>query len=82
VIQSLFMRVRGVATPLAEQEAYCRRLGEIVTAGGKIQLVQVHTVARQPAESWVGPLADAEVDALADVIRQRTGLTVATFYGV
>jgi wyosine [tRNA(Phe)-imidazoG37] synthetase (radical SAM superfamily) len=81
VIQSLFMRVRGVATPPAEQEAYCARLGEIVAAGGKIQLVQVHTIARQPAESWVGPLSHEEVDALADVVRQRTGLPVAAFYG-
>jgi wyosine [tRNA(Phe)-imidazoG37] synthetase (radical SAM superfamily) len=81
VIQSLFMRVRDVPTPRAEQEAYCERLREIVAAGGKIQLVQVHTVARQPAESWVGPLSDAEVDALAEIVRQRTGLPVAVFYG-
>ena len=81
VIQSLFMRIRGSATRPAEQEAYCERLGEIVAAGGKIKLVQVHTVARPPAESWVSPLSNAEVDALVDVIRQRTGLPVAAFYG-
>jgi wyosine [tRNA(Phe)-imidazoG37] synthetase (radical SAM superfamily) len=81
LIQSLFMRVRGVATPPAEQAAYCQRLCEIVAAGGRIQLVQIHTVARQPTESWVTPLSNEEVDALADVVRQRTGLAVATFYG-
>jgi wyosine [tRNA(Phe)-imidazoG37] synthetase (radical SAM superfamily) len=81
LIQSLFMRVHGVATPPAEQAAYCQRLGEIVAAGGKIQGVQIHTIARQPAESWVTPLSNEEVDAVANVVRQRTGLPVATFYG-
>jgi wyosine [tRNA(Phe)-imidazoG37] synthetase (radical SAM superfamily) len=80
VIQSLFMRVRDIATPPAEQSAYCERLGEIVAAGGKIQLVQVHTVARQPAESWVSPLSNEEVDALAALVRERTGLPVAAYY--
>ena len=81
VIQSLFMRVRGIATPPAEQEAYCQRISEIMAAGGKIQSIQVHTVARQPAESWVSPLSDAEVDALAALVRERTGLPVAAYYG-
>jgi wyosine [tRNA(Phe)-imidazoG37] synthetase (radical SAM superfamily) len=81
VIQSLFMRIREVGPPPAEQEAYCQRLREIVAGGGKIKLVQVHTVARQPAESWVTPLSNEEVDALAELVRQRTGLAAAGFYG-
>ena len=81
VIQSLFMRIRGQAPPESEQEAYCDRLAEIVAAGGRIRLVQIHTVARQPAESWVAALANEEVDALADRVRRRTGLAVAPYYG-
>ena len=80
VIQSLFMRIRGEPPSPAEQEAYCGRLAEIVAAGGRIKLVQVHTIARPPAESWVAVLDDAEVDALADLVRRRTGLPVAAFY--
>jgi len=80
VIQSLFMRIRGEPPPMAEQDAYCDRLSEIVAAGGRIKLVQVHTIARPPAESWVAGLDDAEVDTLADLVRRRTGLPVATFY--
>jgi wyosine [tRNA(Phe)-imidazoG37] synthetase (radical SAM superfamily) len=81
VIQSLFMRIDGQPTPPAEQDAFCQRLSEIVAAGGKIRLVQVYTVARPPAESSVSALNDKEVDALAELVRQRTGLAAEAFYG-
>ena len=67
--------------PPAEPEAYCQRLHEIITAGGRIKLVQIYTVARTPAESWVSPLAGAELEAMAELVRRSTGLTVATFSG-
>lgn len=81
VVQTLFMRIRGEPPSPDEQAAYCDRLAEIVLAGGQIRLVQIHTVARRPAENWVAPLDNAEVDALADLVRRRTGLPVAAFYG-
>ena len=81
VIQALFMRVNGQSPSLAEQEEFCDRLNEIVAAGGKIKLVQVYTVARRPAESYVTPLADAEVDALTGLVARRTGLLATAYYG-
>jgi wyosine [tRNA(Phe)-imidazoG37] synthetase (radical SAM superfamily) len=81
VIQALFMRVNGEGPSAAEQGAFCDRLNEIVATGGKIKLVQVYTVARRPAESFVTPLDDTEVDALTDLVRRRTGLTTAAYYG-
>jgi hypothetical protein len=81
VIQSLFMRIAGEAPPPAELEAFCQRLGEITAAGGQIALVQIYTVARQPAESYVAPLSDREVDAIAALVSARTGLKTAAFYG-
>jgi len=81
VIQSLFMRVNGEPPDAAELNAYCDRLNEIVAAGGQLQLVQVYTVARQPAESFVTPLADSEVDAIVDLVRRRTGLPAKAYYG-
>jgi wyosine [tRNA(Phe)-imidazoG37] synthetase (radical SAM superfamily) len=81
VIQSLFMRLNDEPPPRAEQEAYCDRLGEIAAGGGQIKLVQIHTIARRPAESFASPLQDAEVDALADLVKKRTGLAVAAYYG-
>lgn len=79
VIQSLFMRVHGVGPDEKEIEAFCDRLREIVAQGGKISLVQVYTVARRPAQPYVTPLADAEVDSIAEAVR-RIPLPVASFY--
>lgn len=81
VIQALFMRVEGEPPAPAELEAFCDRLNEITAAGGKLKLVQVYTVARRPAESYVAPLADAEVDAIVELVKRRTGLNVMGFYG-
>jgi len=79
VIQSLFMRLHGEGPDEGEIKAYCERLGEIAAKGGKIKLVQLHTVARRPAELYVSALSDEEVDAIA----ARVGcipLPVAAFY--
>ena len=81
VIQSLWMRIRGEPPPPAELAAYCDRLREILAAGGQIKLVQIHTVARKPAEASVAALCNAEVDAIADLVRSRTALPTAAFYG-
>lgn len=79
VIQSLFMRIREEPPAQAELEAYCQRLNDLVSGGGRIQLVQVHTIARPPAESWVAALSPAEVKSLAELIRDRTGLSAAAY---
>lgn len=81
VIQSLFLKLAGEGPSEAEIDAYCDRLNEITFAGGVLQLVQVYTVARKPAESIVGALADEEVDAIAETVRRRTGLHAACYYG-
>ena len=81
VIQSLFMRVNGEPPTPAELEAFCDRLNEITAAGGKLKLVQIYTIARRPAESYVTPLADAEVDAIVALVKRRTGLNAIGYYG-
>jgi len=82
VIQSLFMRVNGRVMADAEVEAYCDRLNELRAAGGQITGVQLYTIARKPAEPAVTPLADAELDRLADAVRARVPVPIETFYGV
>ena len=81
VIQSLFMRVAGNPPPAEELAAFCDRLNEITAAGGKLSLVQIYTVARRPAESYVAPLTNEEVDAIVRLVSERTGLPAAAFYG-
>jgi len=82
VLQSLFMKIRGEGPSAAEIGAYCDRVRDILAAGGRISLVQVYTVARRPAEDYVAPLADGEVDRIAAEVRRRApSLTVETFYG-
>jgi wyosine [tRNA(Phe)-imidazoG37] synthetase (radical SAM superfamily) len=82
VIQALFLRLDGAGPAQDELEAFCDRLNEIVQAGGRINLVQVYTVARKPAEANVAALADPEVDAIVELVIKRTGLAAEAFYGV
>ena len=81
VIQSLFQRIRDEGPSREEIDAWCGRLAAIVNGGGRIRLVQVYTVARPPAESYVTPLSDSEVDAIASEARRRLpGVAVESFY--
>ncbi len=81
VIQSCFMRLDGQGPGDGEIAAYCDRLDE-VRAAGPISLVQVYTVARPPAESFVTPLTGDEVDRIVSQVRARLpGLAVRPFYG-
>jgi wyosine [tRNA(Phe)-imidazoG37] synthetase (radical SAM superfamily) len=81
VIQSLFMRVADEPPSNAELEAFCDRLNEVTSASGQLKLVQVYTVARRPAESYVTPLSDTEVDTIVALVRERTGLNAVAYYG-
>ncbi len=82
VIQTLFMRIHGEPPTPPEQEAFCQRLNEIQSNGGTFKLVQLYTVARQPAESFVTPLADHEIDAIVDLVSRRTNIPTHGFYGI
>jgi wyosine [tRNA(Phe)-imidazoG37] synthetase (radical SAM superfamily) len=82
VIQSLFMRIHGEPPSDEELAAFCDRLNEITAAGGQIKSVQVYTVARRPAEDFVSPLTNDEVDAIVELVQRRAALPAAPFYGV
>ena len=76
VIQSLLLCLNGQGPSELEVEAYCRRLGEIVAAGGQIARVQLYTVARTPAVAEVGSLPNEELERLGEIIRSGVGITV------
>ncbi len=85
VIQSLFLKIRGVGPSDDEIAAYCRRLRDI----GNIKLVQVYTLARKamtmvdgvPASQFVTALSNAEVDAITERVRREAGVPAESFYG-
>jgi len=82
VIQSLFVRLNGRRPGRRDVAAYCDRLKEITDAGGRIKLVQVHTIARSPTDASVRALGDADLDAVARQIRQSVApAPVETYYG-
>lgn len=79
VIQSLFMNVNGVPPDAAEISAFCDRLQEISAAGGQLDLIQIYTVARPPAESFVTSLTQAEVEHIASTVTEVTGLKATAY---
>ena len=82
VIQSLFLRLEGTPPPPREIDAYAKHLREIVESGGKIKLVQIHTIARPPASATAAALSDEELDALAEKVRSAVpDVPVETYYG-
>ena len=82
VIQTLWLRVDGQVPPAAELDAYCARLNELLRAGGRLKAIQLHTIARRPAEQFVAPLSDAELDATAAAIAARVPVPIEKYYGV
>ncbi|MFQ5413990.1 MAG: radical SAM protein [Phycisphaerae bacterium] len=80
VIQSLFMRLDGVGPGDDELAAYTDRLSEITRAGGRIDHVQVYTVARPPAEGFVTALTRGEVDQIVALVATRAGLRAEAYY--
>ncbi len=65
VIQSLFPTMDGEGPDDAELDAWAGRLSDVLVAGGRIDHVQIYTVARRPASPTVGPLSLPALDAIA-----------------
>jgi wyosine [tRNA(Phe)-imidazoG37] synthetase (radical SAM superfamily) len=80
-IQTCMLRVHNEPPTQPELEAYCGRLSHILQNGGQLRLVQLYTVARIPAQSYVTSLTEAELAEIANLIITRTGLEVETFGG-
>ena len=78
-IQTLFFRRDGERPPAAEVDAWLGRLRSVLDASGRIDLVQIYTVARRPAEDEVSPLDPAELARIADRVLSELGLPVETY---
>jgi len=80
VIQSMFPTLEGAGPQEAEIEAYAGRLREILDRGGRIDLVQVYTVARRPADARVGALTAERLERIAERVRAE-GLRAEVYGG-
>ena len=80
-IQSLFCGLDGETPPRDELDAYLARLGNIRAAGSDIAEVQLHTLARKPAQAACTPVDAAFLRDLGDRIQAEAGLS-ARVYGV
>ena len=78
-IQSLWMNVRGQPPAEAEVHAFAERVREIVEAGGRIRMVQVYTIARRTAETYVTPLDAAALERIAAVVREAAGVETGVY---
>jgi len=80
VIQSLFLSFAGQGPSAAELDAYAGRLADILEQGGRLDRVQIYTVARRPADRRVAALPDAALDEIAARVR-RLGLAAEVYGG-
>jgi wyosine [tRNA(Phe)-imidazoG37] synthetase (radical SAM superfamily) len=82
VIQSLWFRNCGSEPPAGEIESYCGQLNHMLSEGGKLKLIQLYTIARDPAEFSVSSLSRDQLDRIAKLVRARVAAPVEVFYGI
>ncbi len=78
VVQSLFPAIDGAGPGEAEVAAWVDRLREIVAGGGRIDHVQVYTVARAPSDPRFTALGRERLEAIAESARQA-GVDAAVY---
>jgi len=81
IIQTLFSRFNNTPTSPDEVNAYIDRLAHIVENGGHIDNIQLHTIARPPADARLTPLSPSELDQIANQITDRLNTPLKKFYG-
>ena len=82
VIQSLFMKIHNESPTSQEIDAYCNILEDIQQKGGALKGIQIYTVARRPAEPYVAPLTNEEVDHIATRVKEALNhVPVDVYYG-
>jgi wyosine [tRNA(Phe)-imidazoG37] synthetase (radical SAM superfamily) len=81
LIQTLFTRNDGVRVPQKEVEAYAHQLKEIVAGGCQIEQVQIHTIARTPANPMVSSLNMEELSQIQNEVLAVVDIPLQTFGG-
>ncbi len=81
VIQSLWMNVEGQPPPLTEIDAFGQRLADMIANGARFKLIQIYTIARPPAESFVSPLNAKQLKAIAKQIENQLDVPIEIYGG-
>ena len=68
-IQSMFLTRDGQAASEEEFDAWAAQIQTLLDQGGQIDLVQVYTVARNPADPTLGPLSVKQLESIANRAR-------------
>jgi len=79
VVQSLFLATSGEGPSDDEVAAWAGRLRDVVAAGGRIDHVQVYTVARAPADPRVCALPGQRLEAIAAAARAAAGVDARVY---
>ncbi|RME25449.1 MAG: radical SAM protein [Deltaproteobacteria bacterium] len=81
VLQCMFVRWEGVDPTDDEVSAWADRIAEILDAGGRIEQVQVYSVARRPADPRVAPVPASRLEEIAAAAR-ALGVDAVVYPGV
>ena len=80
-IQSLFLRRWGEPPTESEIRAYAERLNKIQARGGKLLGIQLYTIARPAPTVWATALSNDELNRVAALVKDLTGLSCQLYYG-
>jgi wyosine [tRNA(Phe)-imidazoG37] synthetase (radical SAM superfamily) len=78
-IQSLFCGLDGIAPTARETEAYLERLRRIKSSGSDIREVQLHTLARKPAQASCTPVTGEFLQDLGGRIESDIGVSAKVY---
>jgi len=78
-VQTCFMNVNGEMPKEEEIYVYCDRINNIVNNGGQISAIQLYTVSRPPAESYVTALSDNQMDYVAQRLQKNITVPIEVY---
>ena len=80
VLQSCFFQWKTQRFEGDLYQPYVELVKKLISEGLQIQKIQAYTLARKPAEMDAHPWLDADMDKLAELIRQQCAVPVELFY--
>ncbi len=80
VLQSCFFSTNNEAVALSGFQGYVQLINRLIGEGVKLKQIQIYTTARKPAESYVTPLSDEEMDDIYQYLSERIDCDIDVTY--